>query len=202
MTKVVDLWNLALSRIKYQGAPVGSPYEGSMAARVGLQIYSQTRDSLFASADWDFLTKEVALGAPTKTAPAGGYGSTPWNPTTNPQIPWWFQYDYPTSCIQIRSLRPTPILLPEFAPMYTRFVVASDAVTSDKVVLTNAYSPIAVFTAQVNDPAEWQDAIFTEALIDALAVQFEKRFGQDLNSVQLAERDAVQTAMLADQRMG
>lgn len=202
MTAVEDLCNLALRRIRYP-TPIGSIYEGSVASRVALEIYGQTRDALFGEKDWPFLRREVSLGAPTKTAPPGGYGITPWNPLTNPAPPWIFQFTYPTMCIEIRSLRPTPIFIPEFTPFYTRFVTAYDPTISAKVVLTNLNNPLAIITGQVLNPNEWQDSNFTEALIDALAVQFEKHFGDgDPNKINLAERDAQIAANQAEARRG
>lgn len=200
MTTAVDIVNLALTRIKYT-TPIGSFFEGSTASRVAVQVYAQTRDALFSSKDWEFLRKEVSLGNPVKTAPAGGYGATPWDPTTNPVVPWIYEYFYPADCIEIRSLRPTPVFIPEFAPQFTRFVTAFDS--PNKVVLTNLYQPLANITARVVDPDEWQDAMFTETLIDALAVQFEKHFGDgDPNKINLAERDTAQAMAVADTRRG
>lgn len=201
MVTVVDLLNTALTRIKYPTL-IGNIFEGTPAARAALTFYTQTRDNLFGTSDWDFLRREVSLGLPIKTAPPGGYGITPWNPVANPPIPWWYEYTYPDACIQIRSLRPVPIFIPEFTPMFTRFVAAYDTVLNTKVVLTNLYQPQAIMTGQINDPDEWRDSNFTETLIDALATQFQKTFGPDLNAVQLAERDEQQSMAVAESRRG
>ena len=202
MTAVEDLCNNALRRIRYP-TPIGSIYEGSVASRVALEIYGQCRDNLFGEKDWPFLRREVSLGAPIKTAPPGGYGVTPWNPATNPPPPWIFEFAYPSMCIEIRSLRPTPIFIPEFTPFYSRFVTAYDTLLSQKVVLTNLLNPLAVISGQVLNPDEWQDSNFTEAMIDALAVQFEKHFGDgDPNKINLAERDAQISTNQAEARRG
>lgn len=199
---VEDLCNTALARIRYS-PPIGSIYEGSIASRIALQFYGQTRDNLFGEKDWPFLRRQVSLGAPIKTAPPGGYGTTAWDPNTNPPPPWVYMYTYPDACIEIRSLLPTPIFIPVFTPNFTRFVTAQDSVSGEKVVLTNLYLPLAVMTGQVNDPNEWKDSNFTEALIDALAVQFEKHVPEgDVNKIQLAERDAGQSMEIASQRRG
>ncbi len=199
---VEDLCNQALVRIRYT-PPIGSIYEGSIASRIALQIYGQTRDNLFGVRDWPFLRRQVALGLPIKTAPAGGYGAGAWNPSISPPPPWIYEYTYPDNCIEIRSLLPTPIFIPVFTPGFTRFVTAQDSVSGEKVVLTNLFRPLAVMTGQVNDPNEWKDSNFTEALVDALAVQFEKHTGEgDVNKIQLAERDAAQATEVASQRRG
>lgn len=202
MTTVADLCNLALTRIRYP-VPIGNLYDGSRAARIALQVYGQTRDNIFGERDWPFLRREVSLGAPIKTAPPGGYGAAPWNPALNPPPPWIYEYSYPTTCIEIRSVRPTPIFIPEFTPFFTRFVTAYDTGLAAKVVLTNLASPLAIITGQVLNPDEWLDSNFTEALVDALAVQFEKHFGDgDVNKIGLAERDAAQAQDLAQARRG
>mgnify|MGYP001604790202 CR=1 FL=1 len=202
MTSVADLCNLALTRIRFP-TPIGDMWEGSRASRIALQVYGQTRDDLFGLKDWPFLRREVSLGAPIKTAPPGGYGVTPWNPATNPPPPWIWEFSYPADCIEIRALRPTPILIPEFTPFFTRFVTAYDTDLSAKVVLTNLSMPLAVITGRVLNPEEWQDSNFTEALVDALAVQFEKHFGDgDVNKIGLAERDAQMSTNAAEQRRG
>lgn len=203
MTVPADLINLALDKANWKGDPVGDPYEGTPIARVALRVYGQTRDHLFGSRDWDFLRKEVSLGNPIKTAPPGGYSSGVWDSVNNPPPPWIYEYLYPDLCVQIRSLRPTPIFIPEFTPQVIRFVSAYDTPLNTKVVLTNLYQPLAVITGQVNDPNEWKDSNFTEALVDALAVQFVKAIAEgDIGKVQLSEKDALQTEASADGRRG
>lgn len=202
MTTVVDIVNLALTRVRH-GPPVGSLYEGSRASRVALQIYGQTRDELFGILDWPFLRQDVSLGAAIKSAPVGGYGVSPWDPNVNPPLPWQFEFAYPANCIEVRSVRPVPPILPEYNPQPNIFVTAFDTVLRTKVVLTNLPDAQAMITGRVTDPNEWLDSNFTEALVDALAVQFEKHFGDgDVNKIVLAERDATQTAEIAQARRG
>lgn len=201
MTTVVDIINLALTRVRYP-VPVGNVYEGSKASRIALQIYSQTRDNIFGIADWPFLRQDVDLGAPIKTAPSPGY-SGPWDPNVNPPLPWKFQYTYPPNCIEVRSVRPVPSLIPEYNPQPNIFITAFDTIMRTKVVLTNLLGAQAMITGRVIDPAEWQDSNFTEALVDALAVQFEKHLPDgDVNRIVLAERDSTQTTEIAQARRG
>lgn len=199
---IEDLLNMALVRSNYT-ARIGSIYEGSAASRAGLEFYAQTRDEIFGEKDWQFLRQQVSLGAPTKTAPAGGYPpGRSWDPATDPPVPWVYQYDYPDNCIEIRSLRPTSVLIPEFTPMFTRFTTADDTVTHTKVVLTNLLNAQAVITGKVTNPNEWQDSNFTEALIDALAVQFQKWLPVDPNKVQMAQGDTQRAVATAQERPG
>ena len=200
MTTATDLCNAALRRIRYP-VPIGNMYEGSRAARVALDFYVQTRDSLFGLKDWPFLRRALSLGAAIKSAPTGGYGVTPWNGATNPPLPWQYEYQYPANCIAIRSVRPLPSVLPELAPVANIFVTGFDATSSQTVILTNLASAYAVITARVTDPDTWQDALFIETLIDALAVNFAKNLADD-NTVSIAAFDARRMTAEADDRRG
>lgn len=200
-TSVEDLCNAALRRVKYP-TPIGSIWEGSRASRIALDYYSQTRDNLLNDRDWDFARQSVSLGAAVKTAPAGGYGATTWDPALYPPLPWQYEYAYPSNCILVRAVRPTPVTLPERNVLPNIFVVGNDTSSGLKVVLTNLASAMAIISAKITDPSKWQDAGFEEALIDALAVVFEKQFSTEQNPIQLAERDAQQMVASADVRRG
>lgn len=197
-----DLLNSALMRSGYP-TRIGNIFEGSAASRAALEFYGQTRDNLFGAKDWPFLRQQVSLGAPLKTAPPGGYGpNRAWNPVTDPPVPWVLEYAYPANCIEIRSLRPTSVVIPAFTPMFTRFTTADDTASGNKVVLTNLFGANAVITARVTDPNQWQDSNFTEALIDALAVQFQKWLPADPNRIQMADQDTDKAVMTAQARPG
>ena len=197
-----DLLNTALRRVGYS-TPIGAIYEGSAASRAALEFYGQTRDDIFGSRDWPFLRQQVSLGAPLKTAPPGGYPpGRAWNPITDPPLPWVYSYAYPPDCIEIRSLRPTSILIPEFTPMFTRFTTADDTISHTKVVLTNLSNANAVITGRITDPNQWQDSNFTEAFIDALAVRFQKWLDSDVNRIAMGEGDTDKAITTAQARPG
>lgn len=196
---VEDLLNAALRRCSYP-TPIGSIYEGSRAARVALDLYGQTRDSLFGEFDWDFLQQEVDLGAPIKTAPPAGYGITPWNQTLNPPPPWIYEFTYPTNAIKVRSVRPLPLFIPEAMPRVNIFQAVYDAQLASRVIVTNLSRPLAIITARVTNPAEWQDQNFIDSLIERLAVLFGRELGKDPNDTQLAERMAIQAKTEAEVR--
>lgn len=196
MPAVEDILNSALRRVGYP-TPIGQIMEGSRAARVALDFYAQTRDALFSEFDWSFARQAVSLGNPIKTAPVGGYGANPWNPATNPPPPWIFEYAYPDNCINVRSVRPVPILIPEPMPRVNIFAQAFDNLLGQKVVLTNLANAQAVITARVTDPNEWQDNDFIEALIDRLALLFTKNLGGDANAVQIAEHESTAAGNIA-----
>jgi hypothetical protein len=161
-----EVVNLALQTLGYPEF-IGSLFEGSVPARAGLQFYAQTRDELLRETDWPFARQAVTM-ALLKTAPPGGYGITPWNPATNPPLPWIYEYSYPSGCIEMRSVRPLPIVIPNYDPKPNIFVVASDTQTNLKVVLTNLINATAVFTGQVTDPTQWE-SLFVDSLVQRLA---------------------------------
>jgi hypothetical protein len=174
-TAVEDLCNEALRRINYP-TPIGYIMEGSRASRVAVQLYGQTRDDLLRGSDWDFARQAVGL-ALLKTAPVSGYSATPWT-TAFPPPPWIYEYAYPAGCLMIRSVRPVPVVIPEFDPQPNIFVLGNDASLSPpaRVILTNLGGAQAVYTGQVTDPNQWNSS-FQEALVEALA----RRFGEALN---------------------
>lgn len=181
---VEDIWNTALRRINYP-TPIGFAFEGSRASRVAVEVYGQTRDTLIESKDWRFARQEVALTL-LKTAPVGGYG--PFNPWTNqyPLLPWVYEYGYPENCLKLRSVRQTPIIMPDYDPVPSIFDVANDPSLNPpaKVVLTNIPAAIASFTASVNDPQQWaSEAQFIEALIEALALRFQEALNPQEDAV-------------------
>ncbi len=166
------LCNMALRRIGYP-TPIGFIYEGTPAARVAVEIYGQTRDNLLRNADWDFARQAVGLTL-LKTAPVGGYGYGQLWTNAYPPPPWVFEYAYPTAALLVRSVRPTPVAMPEWDPQPNIFVVADDAsVTPSKVILTNLANAQAVYTGQIVNPTQW-NASFIEALVDALATLFQQ----------------------------
>src|ERR1700677_309918 len=104
VTSPEDLINITLARIGYKGR-IGSIWEGSVAAKKVLDIYSQTRDELLRAYDWGFAERNVDL-AVLKQAPPGGYfPPNTWNPTTYPALPWAFSYTYPSDCLKVRAVK-------------------------------------------------------------------------------------------------
>ena len=201
MTSVVDILNFALSEVGYP-TPIGSIYEGSRASRLALTFYTQVRDDLFSSKVWEFLRRVVSLGTPVKTAPVGGYVVPAWNPTVNPPLPWQYEYAWPVDCMEIRSVRPVPLVLPEYDVGPNIFVAGVDSVSGLKVVLTNLANAQAIITSRVTDPDEWQDNNFIQALINKCAVAFSKGFRSDLNNILEAEQTAQRSVENADVRRG
>jgi hypothetical protein len=163
-----EICNLALDAIGFPQA-IASIYEGTEAARVALREYAQARDELLRESDWPFARQAVTLTL-LKTAPVGGYGLTPWS-NAYPPLPWIYEYAYPSDCLDVRSVRPVPIIIPNYQVFPNIFVVASDTATGQKVLLTNLANATAVYTGQVTDMTQWEP-LFVSALVDKLARKF------------------------------
>lgn len=165
-----DIANAAFGRLPGAVRRIGTPYDGTRESKAFLDIYGQTRDNLLRSEDWGFAGRDVSLVL-QKTAPVTGYGPWhPWNPVTDPMLPWIYQYALPPDYIKVRSVRQTPQFVPEYAPSAVVYGLENDPniVPQQQVLLCNLAGAILNYTAQVTDPKLW-NASFTEALIAALA---------------------------------
>jgi hypothetical protein len=195
---VEEVLNLALDRVGYPRS-ISNINAGTKEARIGLRIYSQTRDDLLRVGEWGFAQREVALNL-LKTAPVGGYGLTPWTPAS-PQLPWIYEYQYPGDCIKVRAIRPTPIFIPDFAPRAHVFNIANDYALDQKIILTNVPNAICVYTGQVVDVTVWEPA-FVEALVSALAVKFAEALTGSPEMAKEKEAVAARDEMVADRTQG
>ena len=161
-----DVVNLALARIGYKGR-IGSLYDGSTAAKKALDLYSQTRDELIRDGQYEFAERIVA-GTLVKQAPPS-YVTTPWSAASHPDLPWLFSYAFPSDCLKIRSIRQTPMFIPNFDPQHNVWSLGNDTGSSPpaKVILCNVANAMITYAGQVTDPSDW-DSGFIEALAAAL----------------------------------
>ena len=169
VTNPADVVNEALTRIGYKGRFVGNLYDGSTAAKIALQIYGQTRDTMQRDNDYGFCERNISLTL-LKQAPAAGYfPPNVWSGATNPPPPWMFEYGYPSDCLKVRSVKPVPLFVSNFDPRPNVFAVENDNyfTPAQKVILCDVPSAMAVYTGRVTDPTTWE-ADFAEAFIDAL----------------------------------
>lgn len=198
---VTMLCNAALQRAKFRGPKIGTLYDGSPGARMALDEYSRTRDNLLGTRDWDFARQTVSLGAPIKTAPAGGYGNNPWT-SAYPPPDWIYEYAYPPNTIEVKALLPSPIFVPVAMPRYILFEKANDTALAQPVILTNLNNAFAMIIGRVTDPEQWTDANFADALVDALTARFVEAMANDANQQVLADRKAQGSAAEANARQG
>jgi hypothetical protein len=182
-----DMINLSLVRIGYKRR-IGSIFEGSLAARKALDIYSQTRDEVLCSKDWGFAGRDVVLTL-LKQAPVGGYiPPITWN-NTYPMLPWMFSYVYPSDCLKVRTVKTTPMFIPNFDPQPQIFEVENDPslVPPQKVVLCNLPNALLLYTAQVTNPQDWE-APFIEDFAAALGRRLAPVL-MNLDAAKLAAQD-------------
>lgn len=167
ITSPEDIVNLALARIGFK-ARIGSLYDGSAASKKSLDLYGQTRDELIREGEWEF-AERIVTGALVKQAPAGGYVVTPWNGAVHPDLPWLYSYAYPTDCIKVRSVRQTPMFIPNFDPQHNVFSLGNDTggASPVRVILCNVQNALITYAGRVTDPTTW-DSDFTEAFAAAL----------------------------------
>jgi hypothetical protein len=168
LSTAADIVNDALVRIGYKKL-VGELQDGSEAAQLALAIYGQTRDELLRGGDWGFAQGDVTLTL-LKSAPPGGYvpGYSNWS-SQYPPLPWLFEYAYNDDMIQVRSIRPQSIFVPNFDPQPHTFNIANDSsyTPAKKVILTNVQDAICTYTRQVIDPTTWEPD-FAEAFAEEL----------------------------------
>lgn len=166
---VPDVVNAALIQIGWK-VMIGDIWDGSAAANAALPIYGEVRDDLLRSGDWGFAETTVAMTL-LKQAPSTGYvtGISPWNPAANPPPPWIFEYQYMADCIKVRSVKLTPIFLPNMDPRPNQFAILDDTAYSpaQKVICCNVPDALCVYTRQETNPLLW-DSNFTEAMISRL----------------------------------
>lgn len=195
-----DVINLALARIGFKGR-VGSLYDGSLSAKKALDVYGQTRDQLIRAGQWDF-AERIAAGTLIKSAPLGGYNpATPWT-SIYPGLPWLFSYAYPDDCLKVRSVRPTPLFIPNFDPQFNVFSIDNDNsfAPAQRVILCNVPAAIITYAGQVTDPTTW-DADFIEALAAALGRRLAPALvGLDAAKLEISDEEA--EANLAAQQQG
>jgi len=165
-----NIVNYALTRA---GSPlrVDNLLNGTRASNAALRVYGQTRDELLSGGDWDFCERTVQATL-LKQAPAD-YITTPWT-LAYPQLPWLYEYAYPTDALKVRAVKRQPIQVPNFDPRYNRFDVANDDgfTPPQKVILTNIPAAIIVYAGQETNPLNWTPEfieVFADALGKALA---------------------------------
>jgi hypothetical protein len=180
-----DICNAALVRLGYKKT-IGNIYEGSMASRIFLRIYGQTRDAQLRASDWGF-AEGIAAGVVAGIAP----------------FPWLYQYAYPGDCLKVRDIfnqqsyagdqnNPTP------NDWRTGNALINNV--SQEVVWANIVNATLVYTRQVTSPAAWTSD-FAEGLIAALARRALPAF-QEAQLLPQAAKDEETMIQIADATQG
>ncbi len=189
MVDIVDLWNQGL---RAGGLPlrINDAYEGSDAARVMLELYSQTRDELLNVRDWSFNRHTMPMVLLKGPPPDGGYSpSQPWS-NLYPAPGWLYEYDYPDDAINLTAVIPPPLgPMPDLDPKPAVWRVDNDSVPiinpgppptaigpPAKVVYCNITDALATYRSRVTDPNLF-DRGFTASLIEVLGKRAAASFG-------------------------
>jgi len=141
---VVDLCNRSLSLLG--AGSIASLTEASTEAVACRRWWDSVRQQVLRAAFWNSTRRLAEL-----------------NLRSEELGQWTYTYTYPPDCLHARFIDATDGKFPPF-------VVASVEVTGgvDKVILTNAESAKLWYTADSEDPSEW-DPLLEQAIVDALA---------------------------------
>lgn len=202
LSSPADILNLTLTRIGYKGDRVGNLYEGSMAAKLALDIYAQTRDEMLRDGDWGFAERNVNLTLLKQARPRGYFPPNPWDGTQNPPPPWLYEYAYPDDCLKVRSIKSVPLFVMVFDPQPVVFAVENDKyyTPSRKVILCNIADAQLVYTGQVTDPQLWE-ADFVEAFSAELGFRLAPTLA-NLDVTKFEAADAAAAKSKADMTQG
>lgn len=172
MPSIESICNQALDVIGYS-RHIGNIYEGTKAARIALNLWRQTRDSLLSATKPDWAKKDAPLlvlkSAPNINNGMADYIGIPWT-DTYPPIPWLYEYEYPSDCLEPLQIKIVTGFLPIWRPRARPFRVNFDA--SMRTILTNESNAILIYIAQVLDPGDWHEE-FQELMVMTLAKKFE-----------------------------
>jgi hypothetical protein len=147
MASKVDICNLALSHIA-QGVSITSiePPDGTIFAEHCAQHYPTARDMCLELHEWTFATTRQLLASVDLPAEV---------------TQWQYAYDLPTGVI-----RPLAVLLPESIDdtQGQPYRIEVDALTDDRIVLTNVKDATMKYIRRVDDPVQ-----YTPAFVNALS---------------------------------
>lgn len=178
MVADVDIVNMALAAIGTQSTVTSiNPSDGSTEANNAAILYTPVRQGLLRAVNWNFARKQANLNL-LKSA-------TDTNSTC--PVPWQFEYAYPQDSLRLRFLLPpftntstsSGTVIPAgvtLAPPWPvgvniPFTVAVDTDSKNnnvRVILSNLQNAIAVYTADISDPALF-DSGFVDAFVHMMA---------------------------------
>jgi hypothetical protein len=146
--------NEALDLVGYK-RHIGSIWDGSVAARIALDAWGETRDALLEARPWEWARGEAALVA-----------------SGTPPSPWSYKYTYPDNTIKLLQVRPGVVVRNDPQPVVWREMSEETAL----YVLADLSPAVAVITTRVLDVALWSPE-FTEMMVIRLAEKFRTALG-------------------------
>lgn len=190
---VENVVNQALDQIGYV-RHIGNIYDGSPAARVALNIWAQTRDSLLESLNPDWARKDVALAllraAPNIQGSTANY-TGPWDASFNPPLPWLYEYETPVDCLRPLQIKTQRFFLPVWRPRPNTFRQVTTSTTD--TILTNTHPAILTYIARILDPDAWHET-FRDAMIQLLARKMQAEFAKSAPPQQRGEQQNADAA--------
>lgn len=197
-----DVINIALRDIGWL-RPISDLYEGTKAARVALDIYSETRDEIIRSADWAFARRVVPLTLVKGPPPPGGYNPVEmWDNTYAPP-PWLYEYAYPSDVVEFCAVMSPPGPLPVLDPKPARWRRDNDQNLpgAPSVILCDLSHAIGIYRGRVTNPQTW-DVGFVATLVAALAKKMSPLLAAGQNTRQDEEQQLQQRGMAAIRHRG
>ena len=174
---IESIVNNALDEIGYS-RHIGNIMEGSAAARVALDLWGQTRDTLLFTLEPHWARKDEKLillkQAPDIQGSTAQYDLIPWS-DAYPPLPWLYEYSLPDDNIKPLQIKAPMAFLPQWRPRAQtfRYVV----VASSETLLTNTADAILTYIYKVLDPDMWHQD-FQDAMISALGKKMMNEFGK------------------------
>ena len=182
-------------------------YDGSDAAKVALEVYSQARDELLDAKDWSFNRRTEPLALLKGPPPAGGYSfAQPWS-NLYPAPGFLYEFAYPDDCVDLRAVIAPPSGMPDLDPVPAQWRVDNDPTPNvsgnppvasgpeAKVIYCNVTNALAVFRSRVTNPLIF-DPGYTAALVAVLGKRFAVAFGADAQTGRALEAEAVGTVQV------
>lgn len=146
--------NQALDLLGYK-RHIGSMWDGSPAARVALNAFSETRDEALAAQPWDFARAYMTLSIDASTPPP----------------PWIYAFIRPITAIDIRDVFPSNLTAANLLdPTPSRW---TEAGTPSRIILTRFSPAAAIVTRRVTDPSLWPPE-FTLLVVRGLAEKLQR----------------------------
>lgn len=149
--------NQALDLIGYK-RHIGYIYEGTLAARIALDVWGTTRDTLLVAREWDFALYQGTLA----------------NTGLVPMNYWAAEYYWPADALAIRAVY--PIFKPT-DPAPVRFDLDYDTRLSTNVILSTEAAAYALYTGRTLDPTKWRPE-FVSLFVETLAREFDAGLGK------------------------
>ena len=186
---IESIVNQALDQIGY-ARHVGNIMEGSQAARVALDLWGQTRDSLLASMEPDWARKDAKLSvlksAPNIVGPTAQYDLIPWS-DIYPPLPWLYEYSTPTDLVKPLQIKPSQAFIPVWRPRAQPYRYIIDATAG--TCLSNTPDAILTYIYQVLDPDLWHED-FRDGIIQMLAQKMQAAFAKGAPMKEREDADA------------